>query len=92
VKIIRTILIVTGVFLLLLLVFPPFIESGDFTHAIFTYKQAPSEQSKRELEYQRRLVHDKIVHEVIVIAGGLVANSLALYWVSRRIKTHGPVA
>jgi hypothetical protein len=92
VKIIRIILIVTGMLLLLLLVFPPFVESGDFTRAIFAYKKTPSEQNKHELEHQRQLVHDKIILEVIIIAGALAANSLAFFWVSRRVKTQDPIA
>jgi hypothetical protein len=83
-NILRVILIVSEVLFLLLLLFPPSVESRPFAQAIVAYHQDPSSQDQNELEHPREVVRGMGFHQSLFIAGLLAANSVGLFYVSRR--------
>ena len=85
-KVLRVILVISEVLFLVLLVFPPFVESRPFAHAIVVYHEDPSPQNKSELERQQEIVRGMRFHQSLFIAGLLVANSVGLFYVLRRIQ------
>jgi flagellar basal body-associated protein FliL len=85
VKILRIILIASGVLLLLLLMFPPIVESRSLARAIVAYHDKASQQNKSELERQQEIVRQKRFAESIVIVALLTANTAGLVYVSPRI-------
>ena len=88
-KILRVILILSGLLLVLLLFFPPGrVESRPLARAIVAYHEDPSPKNKSELEFQQKIVrmieHENRFHVRIYLAGFLAANLLGLFFVSRR--------
>jgi hypothetical protein len=77
-RILRVILFISEVLLLLLLVFPPFVESHPFARAIVAYHQNPSPQNKAELDHQQEVVRRMRFRQNIFIAGLFAANSVGL--------------
>jgi hypothetical protein len=86
VKKLRVILIFSEVLLLYLLLFPPFIESRSLAKAIVAYRQDPSPQYQSEMEHQRERVRRIRFHQSLFMASLVAANSVGLFYVSRRIQ------
>lgn len=85
-NILIAILIVLEVLFLLLLVFPPTVESRPLAGAIVVYLKDPSPQNKNELERQSVMVGNKRTHQSIFIAALLALNSVGLFYVARRAR------
>jgi hypothetical protein len=86
VKILRIILVISEVLFLVLLIFPPVVESRPFANAIVAYHENPSPQTKSELEHQQEIVRGMRFHQSLFIAGLLAVNSVGLFYVLRRIQ------
>ena len=84
-KILRVIFFALGVLLLLVLIFPPIVESRPLARAIVAYHEEASQQNKSELERQQEIVRQKRSAQSVVIVALLTANIAGLLYVSRRI-------
>jgi hypothetical protein len=87
-KLLRFILILLEVLFLLLLVFPPFVESRPLAQAIVAYHDQPSAEHQEEMERQQSHVRTVRFGTSIFTAVLLVANSFGLFYVSRRIRSY----
>lgn len=88
-KLIRLVLIVSEVWLFVLLLSPPFVESHLLARAINAYHQDPSAENKTTLELQRERVQHRRLVQSLFIGGLLAANSVGLFYVSRLLRRRG---
>lgn len=85
-KVLLTVLVIAQIFLVVLVVTPPFVDRHDLAMAVAAYSQNPSQDNLKQLQHRQSITRQIAFCAASAVTVLLVANSFGLVFVGRRLR------